>query len=408
MDVLIVSCDDACVTTLAEVLGSGGHAAETAATMEEAQSRLNASSGGELPAVVVMDVDSATSRPQRFLSRLRARHPHGAVVVTGTDADAALLTDLIHLGIRDYIPKPFDPSAFAAIVREAAGSGGGFATAVQGPPGSRRAASETAAELVRANQQLKILNNSLRQHVSQLTILYQMGRDISETENWSDALDRFLMALVNYTNADGAALLLFSRSETRLAPRSNFQVDTGRLHDACDTLLSQWRDNPRGGEIHTIESYDDRVFSTCLERLKPWKFTVVPLRHRNRSLGFLVIEKLYRSGRRFKADYLFLNTIQTILAEEVANASYISELRQLGRFNRKVLENINSGVITTDLDGYVAYFNQLAVAFSLRAFRRELLPGRHGVRGRHASPRDPLHGKRFSDLPGTFEHFENV
>lgn len=360
MDVLIVSRDDACGKSLAEVLGAAGYAVETAVTIGDAQSRLDATTGAEMPASIVIDVDSAESRPQRFLARLRARHPHGVVFVTGTDADAALLTDLIHLGIRDYIPKPFDPGAFASILGEAGGFVGGARADIQEPGGSSRAASETAAELVRANEQLKILNNSLRQHVSQLTILYQMGRDISENENWSDALDRFLMALVNYTNADGAALLLFSRSETRLAPRSNFQVDTGRLHDACETLLSQWRDNPRGGEIHSIESYDDRVFSTCLERLKPWKYTVVPLRHRNRSLGFLFIEKLYRSGRRFKADYLFLNTIQTILAEEVANASYISELRQLGRFNRKVLENINSGVITTDLDGYVAYFNQLA------------------------------------------------
>jgi two-component system sensor histidine kinase HydH len=44
----------------------------------------------------------------------------------------------------------------------------------------------------------------------------------------------------------------------------------------------------------------------------------------------------------------------------VANASYISELRQLGRFNQKVLDNANSGVVTTDLHGYVVFWNHLA------------------------------------------------
>jgi signal transduction histidine kinase len=79
--------------------------------------------------------------------------------------------------------------------------------------------------------------------------------------------------------------------------------------------------------------------------------TLIPLRHRNRPLGFLLLEKDYKNGQDFKGDYDFLNTLQTIFVEEIANASYISELRHLSRFNNKVLDNIRSGVITTDLTG---------------------------------------------------------
>jgi signal transduction histidine kinase len=215
-------------------------------------------------------------------------------------------------------------------------------------------------EALRAKQDLQILNKDLKRHVSQLTILYKMGRDISENENWSDAIDRFLMALVNYLQADGAALLLFSEFERRLAPRSSFQVDDASLKTACATLLEGWKEHPRSSEIHTIESYKDKVFDSCLERTTAWCHTIIPLKHRNRSLGFLLIDKDYRNNQAFRNDYHFLNTLQTIFAGEVANASYISELRQLSRFNEKVLDNINSGVITTDTTGGVRFFNRRA------------------------------------------------
>jgi signal transduction histidine kinase len=88
--------------------------------------------------------------------------------------------------------------------------------------------------------------------------------------------------------------------------------------------------------------------------------TIIPLRHRNRPLGFLLLEKEYRNGFDFRGDYDFLNTLQTIFVEEIANASYISELRHLSRFNNKVLDNLRSGVLTTDLTGTVNYSNEWA------------------------------------------------
>ncbi|UCH85361.1 MAG: hypothetical protein JSW50_06640 [Candidatus Latescibacterota bacterium] len=354
MKTLIISKDDACLRCLRDALRSLGSDIDTVRTAKGALTRFTQKHARHAPRAVVVDVDGMGKSAGRFIDGMIDTYPDTLVFVTGTDPDAAFLTDLIRFGVREFRPKPFEAESLAAAIQKSMVTAGSLAST-----GSHRS-NETARELFRANQQLKILNTSLRQHVSQLTILYQMGRDISENENWSDALDRFLMALVNYTKADGAALLLFSRSESRLAPRSNFQVATDRLQTSCEALLGQWRDNPRGGEIHSIESYEDRHFNTCLERSKPWTFTVVPLKYRNRSWGFLLIEKRYSSGRAFKSEYPFLNTIQTILAEEVANASYISELRQLGRFNRKVLENIHSGVITTDLNGQVAYFNRLA------------------------------------------------
>lgn len=212
----------------------------------------------------------------------------------------------------------------------------------------------------RQKDELRILKEALRKRVSELTLLYQMGRDISENENWSDALDRFLMAFVKYMHAEGAALLLFSQKERVLTGRANYQVDSRIMDECCRILLYAWEKHPRSFEIHSLEGYTDSHPGTCLERPRPWKTTIIPLRHRNRSLGFLILDKKYESGNEFRMEFEFLNTIQITFTEHVANASYISELRSLSRFNQKVLDNVSSGVITTDLDGYVRFSNTRA------------------------------------------------
>jgi signal transduction histidine kinase len=231
----------------------------------------------------------------------------------------------------------------------------------------------------RSSEHLEALNRRLHRVVAQLKTLYHMGHDLAQNENWSDALDRFLMMLVSFMEAEGAALLLFSENETVLAPRSSFQVDEPGLQRASGIILNGWKRHPRSSEIHSLESYGENQaprHSSCLEHATPWRSTVIPLRHRNKSLGFLLMEKEYRSGRHFTADFDFLNTLQTIFAEEIANASYISELRQLSRFNNKVLDNIRSGVISTDLDGNVRYANVWASDMCPRLREVERVPVR--------------------------------
>jgi nitrogen-specific signal transduction histidine kinase len=188
-----------------------------------------------------------------------------------------------------------------------------------------------------------------------------MARDLGDDENWSDALDRFLMALVSFMDAEGAGLLLWSDGERQLTARSVFHLDEESVARAIATLHGGWSRHARGAEIHALESYGTSRATSCLERSAPWRATVIPLRHRGRALGFLVLDKAYRRASDFQGDYHFLSTLQTIFAEEIANASYISELRQLSRFNHKVLDNLRSGVLTTDLDGFVRFANAWAV-----------------------------------------------
>ena len=211
----------------------------------------------------------------------------------------------------------------------------------------------------------------LQRVAAQLKTLYHMGRDLGEDENWSDALDRFLMALVNFMGANGAGLLLFSDNERALSARAVFHLDDTLVARIIETVREGWKHHARASEIHSLESYATGERPTsCLERTAPWSLTVIPMRHRGRALGFLVLDKAYTGGLDFQYDYHFLSTLQTIFAEEIANASYISELRQLSRFNHKVLDNIRSGVVTTDLAGLIRYAN---------SFANELCPRLRGI-----------------------------
>ena len=54
--------------------------------------------------------------------------------------------------------------------------------------------------------------------------------------------------------------------------------------------------------------------------------------------GFLVLDKPYSGGNEFASELFFLQTIQTILAEEVANAVHLSKLVDLKNFNEAVLD----------------------------------------------------------------------
>jgi signal transduction histidine kinase/ActR/RegA family two-component response regulator len=359
--VLLMSKDPSLLDPLKQALDVFGLASEgvrsKARTLTELARRRHSA--------VLLDVDGLEEDAAGVVGRIREHHPDRFVIVAASRPTESLLADLLRAGTHRVLPKPLNPSETARIIRDACDAPEPPAAG----PGRRRAGDLEAGPvrmpysqgISASNQRLQIANELLRRQVSQLTILYQMGRDISENENWSDALDRFLMALVNYAKADGASLLLYSRNGERLSARANFHVSEAALSQASAFLGRRWNENPRGYEIHCLESYEDSSFGACLERVRPWRLTVIPLRYRSRLWGFLLIEKRYRSNAGFRGDYPFLSTIQTILAEEVANASYISDLRQLSRFNQKVLDNIQSGVITTDTDGVIVFWNHVAL-----------------------------------------------
>ena len=86
----------------------------------------------------------------------------------------------------------------------------------------------------------------------------------------------------------------------------------------------------------------------------------MPLRYRRAPLGFLLLDKSDWQPAEFARELFFLQTIQTVLTEEVANAVHLSRLVDLKNFNAAVLERVESGVLTANASGEVTFMNRLA------------------------------------------------
>jgi PAS domain S-box-containing protein len=193
----------------------------------------------------------------------------------------------------------------------------------------------------------------LRRRLDQLTSLYRMGRALSESRNWSEALERFLGALRDCLQLRGAAILLYSRGTTVLAPRTVLALPPSGVQACVDILRQAF---PAHQPDATIRGLDE--FAGSAVTAAPG-VVVVPLLFRDTALGFLLLHGDW-SRRQLDEELAFLQTIQTILAEEVANAVTLSRLVDLKNFNAAILEQIQSGVMTVNAAGEITFTNRLA------------------------------------------------
>ncbi len=202
----------------------------------------------------------------------------------------------------------------------------------------------------------------LQRRVSQLTTLYQIARAISESRNWSEALDYFLATLRDYLGVRGAAILLWSRENTVLAPRTVLAMQPDDVEACVQRLRAGYPVRGPIAEIHALECYEApaRAGLQCTGHGTQWHLTILPLLYRRAPLGFLVLDKPYEGGPAFANEQFFLQTIQTILGEEVANAVHLSRLVDLKNFNAAVLDNVESGVLTANERGTITFANRRA------------------------------------------------
>jgi two-component system, sporulation sensor kinase E len=358
--VLIVDDEQSILEILEQFLVERGYRVVTARTAEAALGLLQRDRFD----VALIDLKLPDRTGLELLEPLARANPSVECVMMTAFASLESTIEALRLNAFDYILKPFDLLKIGEVVDAAAQQArlksendGVLDRLSQANRKLEESAKALSEKLLAINEELSRTNESLNRHVTRLRVLYQMGRDISSNENWSDALDRFLMALCKYLKADGAGLLLFSNNEQSLKVRTSYQLESALLDRALDALTAAQRSDMLPSETFTLESCGSSRVKTCLEMTAHWENTVVPLLYKGRWLGFLVVGKSYRSRRAYLSDYHFINTIQTILTEEVANAVNISRLRNLKDFNETVLENINSGVLTTDRDGRVTFRN---------------------------------------------------
>lgn len=253
---------------------------------------------------------------------------------------------------RDFLSSNDDASPVQTGAVSSAQSGAPASEAK--PHEASRSHPGTAAKLFRESR------HELQRRVAQLTTLYQIGRAISESRNWTEALDYFLATLCDDLEVQGAGILLFSRECAVLAPRRVLGISESEMQSIGQRLLETCSATPPSHEIHALDCYLRGRGIVCDGHGHAWRFTVLPLLYRRTPLGFLVLDKQQWVGSSFEAQLFFLQTIQTILTEEVANAVHLSRLVDLKNFNEAVLQSIDSGVLTMSEQGEIGFANRLA------------------------------------------------
>ncbi len=214
------------------------------------------------------------------------------------------------------------------------------------------------AELEAARAQLAQAHRELQGRVAQLVMLYRIGRDLSNHSNWDEALRRLLASLREFLDADGAALLLRSEGGRVVSARRVDGVEAEVVRRACAILRKVGSVTVGEPYLVSLDQVGKEPAVPCIDRKSPWKETVVPLRHRERDLGYLLLQKAYRDGTDIAQDIYFLITVQTILTEEVAAAQAVTELRKLQRFQERTLDQVASGIVTFDEKGRRLYANR--------------------------------------------------
>jgi len=299
-----------------------------------------------------------------LINTFNRKLPQVKCIVMTSHASIETTIKALRLNVFDYIRKPFDMDQIGEVVEAAYNHNvmlrenteiiKKLEQANKKLEDSRNVMSR---KIIKTNDKLARSNKSLKKHITRLKMLYQMGRDISSNENWDDALDRFMIAFCQYLDAEGAAILLFSRGVQRLKPRAFYHLTGEFIAEAVDRIRNAQQKDLLQSDIFCLEGCDRRI-TTCVASTRPWDNTVIPLLFKGRWLGFLIFRKSYKSRMDYLKDYYFINTIQTIFTQEVANAVNISRLRNLKDFNETILENINSGVLKTDKNGKIVFLNR--------------------------------------------------
>jgi len=225
----------------------------------------------------------------------------------------------------------------------------------------------SASEMLLAQESLESTNRQLKETMTEISLLYRFGRELSTAGNWDEVLREILKSLAGFIGARGSALILRSAPGGTYSPRQTWQWDETAWDKVIVELKDQVDTSGDGGllapGVFKIEG--ERAGGINSGR----RIIALPLEHQDVRLGFLLLLLTDPAERDRVSDrYLpFLQAVQVILSEEVASAQLLDRIRDIGTFNARVLETVSSSIWVTDENGRTVYCNRAG---------QELLTGR--------------------------------
>ncbi len=215
-----------------------------------------------------------------------------------------------------------------------------------------------ANELLHSQESLQAANHQLAAAMEELSLLYLFGRKLSTARNWDVVLRELLSNLGDFVGSGGAALVLRSAQGGSYSPRQTWQWE----ESSWDKVLVNLQDEVNDAMAESMMA--PGIFSFSPEKdarqgAGP-RIIALPLTHQNVRLGFLLLLFGTPAERDIASQKFlpFLQTIQVMLAEEIASAQMLDRIRYIGKFNSRVLETVKSSIWVIDEDGRTIFCNR--------------------------------------------------
>ncbi len=368
---------DACGVGRADWLSGRGHRGSDPTTYSSLRACRRAL-GARAPYEAWVVVDGSHVAPEgdwteveAWVRSLRRGHPQVRVVIVGGQMSAAQCAALLRTGAHDVVPARADRGTWRALFRR-----GGDPVATRATKESVRREARSAQELLHAQRRrvrdevaheaeallqtqldLEDANSRLSTHMSQLSLLYRLGRDLSTASNWDATLRGFLEYLAEFVGAVGTAVVLRAASGGDYAPRQTYRWD----ESSWDKVLLNLNRQVDGDVAECLLA--PGIFAVARDgSAGAGRIMALPLEHQGVRLGFLLLLYATATEREARAASLlpFLQMVQVVLSEEVAGAQMLDRLREIGAFNTRVLETVRAAIWVCDERGRTIYVNRAA------------------------------------------------
>ncbi len=312
------------------------------------------------------------ARLVRWLEQLRQwRLPCLAILLhAGLPADQ--LVRLFRAGLFDAVSLPLDTPGWinlliraekrleyrhqSHLILESAGEAREALLNLRRGIGNRAAAAHN--QLLHSQESLRAANAQMAAAMEELSLLFQFGRKLSTARNWDQVLRELLQSLADFVGCGGAALILRSAQGGDFAPRQTWQWE----ESSWDKVLVKLQDQVGEAMAESMMAPGIFTFAPHTETASPGggKVIVLPLEHQDVRLGYLLLMFATTAKRQAAADHFlpFLQTIQLMLAEEIASAQKLDRIRDIGRFNTRVLSTVKSAIWVLDEKGRTVYCNR--------------------------------------------------
>lgn len=142
------------------------------------------------PDLILMDYEMPKMTGLELLRALRQSNIQVPVILMTSHGSEQVAVDFFRLGVHDYLTKPFDPQDMLDAIERAL-----TLTRLQ------REKEELTRRVIQANQQLK-------QNVSELNALYEVGKSITALIQPNKLLERIVDAVLAVTKCDECSLVL--------------------------------------------------------------------------------------------------------------------------------------------------------------------------------------------------------